>query len=508
MLRPLLLLTLTALPGYLAAQTAPAIRLQAASMPLPATANPVDVAVINYSPTMSPLIVTVAQGDNTLYPARVGPRPQTFVQYGGTIPLAAAPLSVLPMRYQNRVAGRPEGVVVLTADGNVTPMSTTPGSLQISFTRAPFALRNGLACASTDRLVAGHYQTDPAAYSLVPDLGCWSNGPQPGFARAQNLGQGVFQALPAVPTAAGVTARTMLTANLVNDPSGLEDAVLSLTGAPNSNVYTCLNARQAGSTASWSTDPTPLTFGYLPNRNQALTTTPSGACQGLAVGDINADGIVDLVGGNPGQVVVRYGTLYLNAAQANYGLRTPPELVPLFNAPRELLLADLTGDNKPELLVLSNGLLSVFLNTAITGNYRQPPFEPTPYVFSTGLDPALIRVADIDADGDLDVLVPNRGDHTVSVFWNGRIALGTAAAAAPVAPLGVYPNPAAATLHLRWAGAAGTRSATATLLDLTGREVHRWPAEASGTTLDVADVPRGVYVLRLGTGATRRVVLQ
>ena len=37
---------------------------------------------------------------------------------------------------------------------------------------------------------------------------------------------------------------------------------------------------------------------------------------------------------------------------------------------------------------------------------------------------------------------------------------------------------------------------------------RRWAAEASGTTLDVADVPRGMYVLRLGTGATRRVVLE
>ena len=128
MRHPLLLLTLVALPGYLAAQTAPAIRLQAVPLPLPATAIPVDVAVIDYSPTLNPLIVTVAQGDNTMYPARVGPRPQTFVQYGGTIPLVAAPLSVLPMRYQNRLAGRPEGVVILTADGNVTPMFTTTGS--------------------------------------------------------------------------------------------------------------------------------------------------------------------------------------------------------------------------------------------------------------------------------------------------------------------------------------------------------------------------------------------
>ena len=461
------------------------INLQAAQIFLPPAAIPVDIAVIRNTTQPRPRLLVAAQGTNTVYEyyAYTAATPHVL-GFSSNQYLAQQMLSIVPLRVNTATSGPVQDFAVLTADGNVTPFVFAPFNYYTPGT--PVALRNGLACAATDRLVVGKYFVGGGM-----DLACWSNGPQPAMARAHNLGTGSFQAMPrqAVNPANVPVGLAMVTANLANVAVGLEDALMP---AP---------AVTAGFYTFWQHSPTPsmARTWYDPRLQNALT---GGPCTCIATGDVNNDGVLDVAtGGTQAMVRLGYtasGQYVSSSILATYALPSP-------GAARDLRLADLNGDNRAELLVLSDdGIISVYENTTQSS---MALYNPNPLLFFTGLDPALIRVADADSDGDLDVLIPCRGDRTVTILWNDSRALGTAGAAAG-RELSAYPNPAQGKLHVRW---GGTGAAAATLLDLTGRVVRQWPAVRQQEALDVADLGRGVYVLRvagaLGT-ATRRVVLE
>ncbi len=80
--------------------------------------------------------------------------------------------------------------------------------------------------------------------------------------------------------------------------------------------------------------------------------------------------------------------------------------------------------------------------------------------------------------------------------------------------LQVLPNPAREKMDLRFK-AAGAWPATVILLDMTGREVYRRTVPGTGTSgavsIDVAALPRGLYLLRVSAGeehTARTVALQ
>ena len=88
---------------------------------------------------------------------------------------------------------------------------------------------------------------------------------------------------------------------------------------------------------------------------------------------------------------------------------------------------------------------------------------------------------------------------------NGQRTLGTAAPAV-VAPLSVWPNPAAGPATVRVSGAAP--AARLRLLDVAGRTVGTATASATGeATFATAGLPAGVYVVRVGA-ATQRLVIE
>jgi hypothetical protein len=115
-----------------------------------------------------------------------------------------------------------------------------------------------------------------------------------------------------------------------------------------------------------------------------------------------------------------------------------------------------------------------------------------------------VQLADVDADGDLDMLLANRTDKSVSVRLNGRytgsvLPTRVATEATPAGPFVVYPNPA----HTMARVVGATGGEPLLLLDLLGREVHRY---ATNSLLDVTSVKPGLYLLRCGKQTTRLVV--
>ncbi|TGE25143.1 T9SS type A sorting domain-containing protein [Hymenobacter aquaticus] len=219
--------------------------------------------------------------------------------------------------------------------------------------------------------------------------------------------------------------------------------------------------------------------------------------------DINGDGATDLVAAhetNPNVVI----QLRDPDPVAQYDLLFPTKITySLPGTPRQVILQDMNGDNRPDLLVLlTTGLVEVFRNTGQSG----PALFDAPLLLATGSRPSYMRLADINADGQLDLAVACPGDNTVNLFYNQSVVL----AAKPVTnreTIAVYPTPARTILHIRPAN--GEVVTTVTLRDALGRPVRQW--SKPGATIDVADVARGMYLLQLqasGGVVTRRIVLE
>lgn len=151
------------------------------------------------------------------------------------------------------------------------------------------------------------------------------------------------------------------------------------------------------------------TISFAPAENIPTKMSPSG----IAIGDIDGDGKVDLVVANSNASSV---SIFRN-------LSTPDSIV--FAADTDLsgqanakavALGDLDGDGKNDLVVANMGSnsLSVFLNKSTSGSIA---FEP-PVSLTTGTSPAAVSIGDIDADGKPDIVAVNNSDSTLSVFRN------------------------------------------------------------------------------------------
>lgn len=169
-----------------------------------------------------------------------------------------------------------------------------------------------------------------------------------------------------------------------------------------------------------------------------------------------------------------------------------------------LTLADVDADSDLDLLVTdvdyafgSNyDTVNVRLNDDGSGVFRGGQD------LLVGPSPRSIVAADVDGDGDLDLLTANYGT-TVSVRLNGGTVLATASGhAAP--GLALFPNPA----HRATTLTGSLPLAALVVLDALGRTVLRTTTDASGTAHLALpqELPQGLYLVRAGTAVARWVV--
>lgn len=215
---------------------------------------------------------------------------------------------------------------------------------------------------------------------------------------------------------------------------------------------------------------------------------------GVAAGDVNGDGRPDVVTANSGNstvsVLLNQGTS-LGAAVSfqNSG------------APTNIAVADLNQDGRVDLLTANPGdpAVAVLLGN---GNGTFQPFAR--YLTNTGNQPSGLVVADVNGDGKPDVLTANSGG-TVGVLLNATSTMPLATQAAlPGATATLHPNPAAAVATLTLSGLpAPVTQVQATLLDATGRAVRQCVLAASQgrgrAEVPTAELAPGLYTLRLTT---------
>ena len=132
--------------------------------------------------------------------------------------------------------------------------------------------------------------------------------------------------------------------------------------------------------------------------------------QGLAAGDFNRDGFMDLA--SPGAILLGNGN----------GTFQAPQHFQSGSEPAMLVSADFNKDGFADLLIGNSGA------TNISILFGTPASMSRPLGFRTGAQPRDIVTADFDGDGKIDLAVAAAGDNQVNIFLgtgNGLFTQGT-----------------------------------------------------------------------------------
>ena len=169
-----------------------------------------------------------------------------------------------------------------------------------------------------------------------------------------------------------------------------------------------------------------LPVGTFRTPGTAYPTGATSSSTGLALGDVNGDGRLDIVAANSpgttltgtnGQVVV-----LLNSATTP-GTFLPAVAYAAGSAPRIIALGDVNGDGRPDLAVANynQGTVSLLLNSAVSpGTFLPAVSYPTSSLSVSG-----VALGDVNGDGRLDLAVSNYNTGTAGILLNSATTPGT-----------------------------------------------------------------------------------
>lgn len=138
--------------------------------------------------------------------------------------------------------------------------------------------------------------------------------------------------------------------------------------------------------------------------------------QGVAIGDIDGDGKLDIAIGNNGSGSV---SVFHNTSTAGSITTASFDSAVNFStdSPRGIALRDLNGDGKPELIAGGTNYMTVFPNTATSGSITTGSFG-TKKLNAAGSLVQCAVVGDYNGDGLPDLASANYNGNSVSVVQN------------------------------------------------------------------------------------------
>jgi hypothetical protein len=154
----------------------------------------------------------------------------------------------------------------------------------------------------------------------------------------------------------------------------------------------------------------PLAAGADPDSTKSPDGTPGQFSQdettAVAVGDLNHDGRPDLVTANSGS-----DTFSVLLGEGHDAF-VAPQIFPAGDLPSVVRVADLNGDDLPDLAILDQDSVAIFLNDG-HGGFRE--MSPVP----AGSSPTGLTVTDINGDGIPDLLVTDGFGDLLKLLGNG-----------------------------------------------------------------------------------------
>jgi hypothetical protein len=186
---------------------------------------------------------------------------------------------------------------------------------------------------------------------------------------------------------------------------------------PVGTTYSPITLTINGLTA-YSKEPFLVTFpsdGVIDNTSFA-SKVDFGPGKSVTIADIDGDGKSDLIVANSSGGVVSVFRNISTAGIINSGSFAPKVDFAVGSWPFGVITADIDGDGKLDIAVANQGgnSISVLRNTSTAGNLSFAPKVD----FSTGRNPWLLAVGDINGDGKSDIVNTNYDTSTVSVLKN------------------------------------------------------------------------------------------
>jgi hypothetical protein len=226
----------------------------------------------------------------------------------------------------------------------------------------------------------------------------------------------------------------------------------------------------------------------------------------LALGDVDGDGDLDLLVGS-GSGLSYAVTLRLNGGDAtgsNTGVFSGGQSISVSGESHGVALADVDGDGDLDVLAASvtTGFVMVRLNGGDATGSNTGVFSGSGFV-AVGDTPASIAMGDIDGDGDLDLLTANYGSNNVSIcfnkgtgdFINYSVNTTVAVGSGPY-NIALADVDADGDLDLLTANAGYGTNGNAVSVRLNGGDASgsNTGAFSNGTTVAVGDYPRAITV--------------
>ena len=163
-------------------------------------------------------------------------------------------------------------------------------------------------------------------------------------------------------------------------------------------------------TANFSTDDATVLFndgaGLFDGRNDhAVGDNP----YAVALVDMDSDDDLDMIVANNQSTFL---SVYRNHGDGSFEPTTDPEVGFLTSA---FAAADITGDGKPDLLAAYDQAPTGFVRAVFNNGDGTFTAQAS---YEIGADPRWIAAADLDSDGDVDLVTANGKGQTVSVLFN------------------------------------------------------------------------------------------